>query len=118
MSDLTYTMKGGYRLPDLLPPQEPVGLTLGKYALLRRKFLKENRRLDYMNLLTSGKLNSHLMEVQRTATERMERLTTEMAKAQGMTEELKARDQMEWVGRMNNIRASAEEIVLAELVYS
>lgn len=118
MSNLTYTMKGGYRLPDLLPPQEPEGLTLGKYALLRRKFLKENRRVDYTNLLTSGKLNLHLMEVERTATERMERLTAEMAKAQGVTEELKARDQMEWVGRMNNIRASAEETVLAELIYA
>ena len=109
MSNLTYTMRDGYRLPNLLPPQEPERVVLGKYALLHRKFLKENRRVTYTNLLTSGKLNSHLMEAERQATERMERLTVEMAKAQ---------DQMKWVGLMNNIRASAEESVLAELIYA
>lgn len=118
MSNLTYTMRGGYRLPDLLPPQEPEKLVLGKYALLHRKFLMKNRRVTYTNLLTSGKLNSHLMEVERQATERMERLTAEMAKAQGVTEELKAQNQMRWVGLMNNIRASAEESVLMELIYA
>ena len=102
MTEITYTRQGDYNLPNLLPPQEePV--PHGKYALLRKKFLKEHRRVTYTNLLTSGRLSSHLAE---------------MAKAQGVTEELKASDQMKWVGLMNNIQNAAEEMVLAELIYS
>lgn len=115
--ELTYTMQGDYRLPNLLPPQEPE-IHLGKYALLRRKYLKENRRVTYTNLLTSGKLNAHLMEVEQTALSRLEQMTSEMAKAEGVTESLKATDQMKWVGLMNNIRHSAEEVILTELIYS
>lgn len=117
MTEITYRMENGYRLPNLLPPQEPE-VHLGKYALLRRKFLKQNRRVTYTNLLTSGKLNAHLMEIEQTAQARMEQLTAQMAKEAGVTEELKATDQMRWVGLMNNIRASAEEVVLRELVYA
>ncbi len=107
----------GERLPNLLPPQEPE-ISLGKYALLRRKFLKQHRRVTYTNLLTLGRLNQHLMEVEQTALSRMEQITVEMAKSLGVTEELKARDMMQWVGLMNNIRQSAEETVLNELIYS
>ncbi|WP_337593447.1 TnpV protein [Vescimonas sp.] len=114
---MTYTMKGGYRLPDLLPPQEPE-TALGKYGLLRRKYLKEHRKVLFTNLLTSGKLNEHLSEIDRTAKQRMEQLVTEMAQAEGVTEELKAADPMKWVGLMNNLRNAAEETVLAELIYS
>lgn len=115
--NLTYRKEGDYNLPNLLPPQE-TEVHLGKYALLRRKFLKENRRVTYMNLLTSGKLNSHLMEIERTALTRLEQMVPQMAKAEGVTEELKAADQMKWVGLMNNIRHSAEELILSELIYS
>ena len=73
--------------------------------------------MTYTNLLTSGKLNSHLAEIQQTAQRRMEQIVAQMAKNQGVTEELKASDQMKWVGLMNNIQAAAEEIVLKELVY-
>ena len=114
--NMTYTMKNGYRLPDLLPPQEPE-VHLGKYALLRRRFLKERRPVMFTNLLTTGRLNEHLMEIQQTAQRRVEQITAQMAKAEGVTEELKARDQMQWVGRMNNIRACAREIVNRELIY-
>ena len=117
MTEITYRMENGYRLPNLLPPQEPE-IHLGKYALLRRKFLKQNRRVTYTNLLTSGKLDPHLMEVEQTALSRMEQITSEMEKSLGVTEELKAHDQMKWVGLMNNIRQSAEEVVLNELIYS
>ena len=117
MTEITYRMENGYRLPNLLPPQEPE-VHLGKYALLRRKFLKQNRRVTYTNLLTSGKLNAHLMEIEQTAQARMEQLTAQMAKEAGVTEELKATDQMKWVGLMNNIRHSAEETVLNDLIYS
>lgn len=114
---LSYTMQGDYNLPNLLPPQE-AEVHLGKYALLRRKFLKENRRITYTNLLTSGKLNSHLMEIEQTALTRLMQMTKEMAKAEGVTEQMKADDQMKWVGLMNNIRHSAEEVVLRELIYN
>ena len=115
--DVTYTMKNGYRLPDLLPPQEPE-TALGKYGLLRRKYLKAYRKVLFTNLLTSGKLNEHLSEIERTAKKRMEQLVTEMARTEGVTEELKAADPMKWVGLMNNLRNAAEETVLAELIYN
>ena len=117
MTEITYSRQGSYNLPNLLPPQEPE-VALGKYALLRRKFLKENRRITYTNLLTSGKLNSHLAEIQQTAQRRMEQIVAQMAKNQGVTEELKASDQMKWVQMMNNLQNAAEETVLAELIYS
>ena len=117
MTEITYTRQGDYNLPNLLPPQEePV--PHGKYALLRKKFLKEHRRVTYTNLLTSGKLNSHLAEIQQTAQRRMEEIVAQMAKAEGVTEELKASDQMKWVQMMNNLQNAAEETVLAELIYS
>ena len=117
MAEITYSRQGDYNLPNLLPPQEPE-VALGKYALLRRKFLKENRRITYTNLLTSGKLNSHLAEIEQTALSRMDQMVAQMAKTEGVTEELKARDPMTWVGLMNNCKAQAEEILMAELINS
>ena len=116
MAEITYRMENGYRLPNLLPPQEPE-VHLGKYALLRRKFLKQNRRVTYTNLLTSGKLNAHLHEVEQTALQRLELLTKQLALQQGVTEELKEKAPMQWVGLMNNIRSQAEEVILDELIY-
>ena len=117
MNGITYTMQGDYNLPNLLPPQEPE-VRLGRYALMRRKFLKQHRRVTYTNLLTSGKLNQHLMEIEQTAHARMEQITAQMAQEAGVTEELKASDQMKWLGLMNNIRQAAEEMVLNELIYN
>lgn len=117
MNELTYTMRDGYRIPNLLPPQEPE-VTIGKYGLLRRKFLQEHRRVLFTNLLTSGKLTEHLLEIEETARNRVEQITEQMAKAEGVTEQLKATDQMKWVGLMNSIRQAAEETVLTELIYS
>ena len=117
MKNVTYTMQGDYRLPDLLPLQEPE-IRLGKYALLRKRYLKENRRVTYTNLLTSGKLNEHLLEIEQTVKERLSQIIPQMMESEGVTEEMKAADQMKWVNMMNNIRASAEEIVLKELVYN
>ena len=91
---------------------------LGKYALLRRTYLKQHRRVTYTNLLTSGRLNQHLMEIEQTALSRMELLTGQMAKAEGVTEELKATDPLRWTGLMNNLRHSAEEQVLNDLIYA
>ena len=105
------------RLPALLPPQEPE-TALGKYGLLRRRYLKEHRKVLFTNLLTSGRLNEHLAEIDRTARQRVEQTVTAMAQAEGVTEELKAADPMKWVGLMNNLRNAAEGTVLAELIYS
>ena len=115
--EVTYTMQGDYLIPNLLPPQEEP-MPLGKYARMRKRFLQEHRKITYTNLLTSGKLSSHLVEIQQTAQRRMEELVAQMAKAQGVTEELKASDQMKWVQMMNNIQNAAEETVLAELIYN
>ena len=117
MTEITYSRQGSYNLPNFLPPQEPE-VALGKYALLRRKFLKENRRITYTNLLTSGKLNSHLAEIEQTALSQMDQMVAQMAKTEGVTEELKARDPMKWVQLMNNLRNAAEELVLTELIYT
>lgn len=117
MTEITYTRQGDYNLPNLLPPQEePV--PHGKYALLRKKFLKEHRRVTYTNLLTSGKLNSYLVDIDRQAEEMFERLVKQMAEREGVTEQLKATDSMEWVRKMNSIRYRAVEITNSELIYA
>ena len=115
--ELTYTNQGDYRLPNLTVPEEPE-VRFGKYALLRRSYLKEHRKVLFTNLLTSGKLTEHRMEIEEAAQNRMEQISMEMMKTEGVTEELKASDQMEWVRRMNYIRDSAEEIIRKELIYN
>jgi len=115
--ELTYRMEGDYRVPNLAVPEEGQ-VVLGKYALLRKNYLKQHRRILFVNLLTSGTLNEHLTEIEQTAQERMDLITRQMAAAQGVTEQMKAENQMQWVGLMNNIRHSAEETILAELIYS
>ena len=117
MTAITYSKQGDYLLPNLLPPQAPT-IPLGKYASMRSRYLKENRKVTYMNLMTSGRLNHHLMEIEQTAKQRVEQMVSQMAKANGVTEELKASDPMKWVGLMNNFRASAEEQMLQELIYA
>ena len=113
--ELTYRTEGDYRLPNLDVPEAP---EVGKYGMLRRSYLANHRRGIYTGMLLTGELNSHLVEIDREATEMVERLTARMAQEQGVTEELKASDQMKWVGLMNNIKASAEEVALAEIVYA
>ena len=117
MTQITYTRQGDYLLPNLLPPQEPQ-IPLGKYALMRRRFLQQSRKVTYTNLLTTGQLHSHLMEIEQTARSRIEQIVRQMAKSAGVTEELKAADQMKWVGLMNNFRSAAEEQILNELIYT
>ena len=92
--------------------------TLSKYGRLRERYLREHKRLMYYTLLTSGKLYEHLAEIDTSARDMAEYLIKEMARKQGVTEELKARDMLRWVGKMNNIRACADEIVLNDIVYS
>ena len=117
MTELTYTRQGDYELPNLTLPEQPE-VTPGRYAQMRRKYLKENHRIVYYNLLTSCKMTEHLAEVEQRATEMEESLVTQMAKAEGVTEKLKATDMMVWVRRMNNIRNRAQEIVQAEVIFA
>ena len=117
MTQIIYTKQGDYLLPNLLLPQEPQ-IPLGKYALMRRRFLQQNRKVIYTNLLTTGKLHAHLMEIEETAKQRISLMVAQMAQTEGVTEELKATDQMKWVGLMNNFRSAAEEQVLMELIYA
>lgn len=116
MEGLTYRMEGDYQVPNLTLPEEPP-IILGKFALLRKKHLKQNRRILFVNLLTAGTLNRHLTEIEQTANERMELLTAQMATAQGIDERMKAQDQMKWTGLMNNIRHRAEETILQDLIF-
>ena len=113
---VTYRQEGDYLIPNLSLPEEPE-YQIGKYGCMGRSYLKEHRPVLYANLLTSGTLHRHLAEIDLACNERMEIIVSAMAKREGVTEALKAADQMEWVCRMNNIRSRAEEIVLTELVY-
>ena len=115
--EVTYRVQEGFRLPNLLMPQEPE-THLGKYAELRRQYLMQHCRVLYTNLKTSGQLAAHLAEIQETAQRMVTQAVAQMAKAEGVTEELKAADPMKWVGLMNNLRNAAEETVLAELIYN
>ena len=112
---MSYTLHGDYYLPDLvLNEEEP---TYGKYGMLRKQFLKEHRSARYQYLLLTGKLNEHLNQTDQEAREQVEMLMKQMAEKKGVTEELKVQDQMKWVGLMNNIKVSAEEIILKNMVY-
>ena len=112
----TYTQVGDYLLPDLKLPEEdqqPIGV----WGQRHWRYLKEHRRATYATLLTSGKLNGYLADIDRQAEELFSRLVKQMAEAEGITEHLKADNQMEWVRRMNNIRNRAMEIVNSKLIY-
>ena len=111
---LSYTLHGDYYLPDLeINEEEP---TYRKYGIMRKQFLKEHRSARYQYLVLTGKLTEHLNQVDKEVREKVEILMEQMAEQWGVTEELKMQDQMTWGGRMNNIRACAEEIVIHEII--
>ena len=112
---MSYTLHGDYYLPDLVVTEAEQ--TYGKYGMLRKQFLKEHRSARYQYLLLTGKLNEHLNQKDQEAREQVEMLMKQMAEKKGVTEELKVQDQMKWGGLMNNIKVSAEEIILKNMVY-
>ena len=114
---LAYTLVGDYYIPNITLP-EPDKRPIGMWGRKRLAYLKEHKKILFNQLVLSWKLNSHLAEINEQATEMLDRLTEQMAKAEGVTEELKEGNQMEWVGRMNNIRNRAEVIVNTELIYN
>ena len=113
--EITYSKYGEYYLPDLAVSQkEPA--TYGRFGRMQLKYLKAHRRAAYINLKTSGQLPHHLNEIDREANEMLRLVIEQMAQAQGITEQLKAEDQITWVGAMNNIRSAAEEVVLRNII--
>ena len=117
MIELKYQCCGDYLLPDLgLTDAEK--LPLGKYGLLRQRYLEENRPGLYTRLMLSGKLMEHLQEIEQTAQKRLESLMSQLSMQSSVTEELKAQDQLAWVQRMNALQAQAEEMILSELIYA
>lgn len=115
--EITYRMQEGFQIPNLLLPQE-TEVHLGKYAELRRQYLIKHRRVLYINLKTSGKLAEHLAEIEESARRMVEQTVQQMAQTEGVTVELKATDPVRWTGLMNNLRHSAEELILNDLIYS
>lgn len=113
----TYTQIGDYALPDLSLPAEKDDRPIGIWGQRRLRYLKQYHKVIYYNLLTSGKLHSHLADTEKQAQQLFLRLVKEFAEKEGVTEQLKSADQIEWVGRMNNIRNQANEIVNEEVVF-
>ena len=111
----TYRQVGDYFIPDIELPER--NYEIGKYGRMRHRYLKEHRKIQYTTMILNGTLYDHLEETARICNERMENMVAAMKKQQGITEELKAADQLAWVGAMNNIRNAAEEIILRELIY-
>ena len=114
--DVTYTTVGNIQIPNLIMDAQPEG-GVGKYGRLRKRYLEERHDGTFTAFVLSGKLTEHLLDVDRTAREQLESTIRQLAAAEGVTERMKAADQMEWLRRMNTIRARAEEIVIREVVY-
>ena len=104
-------------LPDLLPAEEEKKANIGVWAMRHKRYLKQNHKVFYYNLLTSGKLNSYLADIEQQAQQLFLRLVNDLAEQENVTEELKSTDMMLWVQKMNNIRNRAEDIVNAEITY-
>ncbi len=112
---LHYTLVGDYYIPDLKLPEE--NRPIGRYGRLHREYLKQEHPARYSSLILTGKLWTYLADLNEQAEERLDLIIEQMKAAEGVTEELKARNQLEWVGRMNNIRNRAEEIIKSEMIY-
>jgi len=113
MNEITYHREGDYLIPDLLPPQEP---HVGIWGQRRKRFLQKYHDGIYTGLLLSGKLNAHLEEIDRSANEMFDLLMKQYAAREGVSEQLKAENQMEWVRRMNSLRQTAEEVIFRALI--
>ena len=116
MAEITYRNENGILIPNLEAPKN--NLPIGKYGMMRKKFLKQNRRSIYSAMMLKGTLMEHLHEIDKTAREQVEQMVQKMAKSEGVTEKLKAQNPQRWTGLMNNLRHSAEEVVLRQLVLS
>ena len=111
-----YHLEGDYYIPNLVMPEQEK-ITLNKYGRMRLNYLKENKKAEYSIMLMDGTLNSHLKEIQETATERVEKIIKQLKSKSNLTEDMKNTDILYWVGMMNNFKNQAEEIVSNELIY-
>ena len=118
MEKLTYQQTGDYLLPELSMDELETVRPLGKYALLRKDYLRENRPVLWTALSVSGRLHSHLLEIEEAASRRQEQMMSEMAKSAGITENLKSENPLRWAGLMNSLHQQVEEIILQEVVYN
>lgn len=114
---ISYKLQGDYYLPDLILLAEKEERHIGVWGQQHARYLKQNHKILYMNLLTSGNLNGYLADIDEQTEEMFSRLVKQMAEREGVTEQLKAENQMEWVCRMNNIRSRAMEIINTDLTY-
>ena len=115
---ISYTLHGDYYLPDLTLSDDEKDAEIGVYGQRHLRYIKQHRKALYLNLLTTGKLSSYLADIDKRAEEMLFRLLKQMAAREGITEQFKADNQMEWVARMNNIRQRATEIVNTEIIYA
>ena len=115
-TEIEYHLEGDYYIPNLVMPEQEK-ITLNKYGRMRLNYLKENKKAEYSIMLMDGTLNSHLKEIQETATERVEKIIKQLKLKSNLTEEMKNTDMLYWVGMMNNFKNQAEEIVFNELIY-
>ena len=114
--EITYTERNGMFYPDLALPEQ-TNYTIGKYGRMRLDFFQKHRRGTYTTILTEGRLNEYLHEIDLQAHEMLDRTVSRLAHERGIDEDLKARDPLRWVGEMNNVKACAEEIVLREVIF-
>ena len=114
--DITYTKHGDYYYPDLILPPQPAG-DIGRFGRMRKKYLKDYQPDTFALMLMENTLTQHLIDIDRQANEQIDLITSQLAQAEGVTEDLKALDQLSWIQAMNSIRARAEEIVLNELIF-
>lgn len=115
--ELTYTEQNGLLIPDLILDDQPPG-SLGKYGRMRKRYLEQKHDGTLSALVLSGQLTRHLQNIDQAAREQMSTLTCQLSAAEGVTESLKAADQMEWLRRMNSLRARAEEVIIRDLIYN
>ena len=115
---ISYTLHGDYYLPDLALPEHEDNRPIGKWGNLRKRYLQQHKRVFYNTLVSNLTLHSHLADIGEQARDMFDTLVEQMKKSEGITEELKEQNQMEWVGQMNNIRERANEIVCSELIYT
>ncbi len=117
-NNLTYKTSGEFQIPDLSLRENPQSQLLGKYGRMRQTYLREHRPILWNQMILSETLFPHLREIDETAWQRLEQMMPELMQSAGATEALKAADPMKWTGLMNNLKAQAEEVILAELIYA
>lgn len=116
-TNIQYRQVGAFNIPNLILPPEEANITLGKWGMLHKDYLLKHKKLLFTTLLTQGKLYQHCAEVEKQAVEMFELLIEQMKVAEGVTEQLKEENQMEWIRRMHNIEARAREVVCNEVIY-